>query len=245
MTGLPRLMVAPNGARRTKSDHPAIPMTPPEIVETARDCAAAGADGLHLHLRDAAGRHVLDAGLYRESLAELRAAVPGMALQITTESAGLYAAPHQRKVALESGARLVSAGLREMAQDTPDAIATAFYSACAERDIAVQHVLYDEADFDLLARLLPDAQLRDPGLQLIFALGRYSRGQDSRPDDLRPFLDRMFSIGLAPDWAICAFGRGETACLAEAHRPSRRFSSATIHPRAGHGPPLGAARSVE
>ena len=116
MTGLPRLMIAPNGARRTKADHPALPMTLPEIVETAKDCAALGADGLHLHLRDAQGRHVLDAGLYREALQELGAAVPDMALQITTESAGLYAAPHQRAVALESGACMVSAALREMAQ---------------------------------------------------------------------------------------------------------------------------------
>ncbi|MEC7495261.1 MAG: 3-keto-5-aminohexanoate cleavage protein, partial [Pseudomonadota bacterium] len=32
---LPRLMVAPNGARRTKADHPAIPVTIQETVETA------------------------------------------------------------------------------------------------------------------------------------------------------------------------------------------------------------------
>ena len=39
MTGLPSLMVAPNGARRSKSDHPALPVTLPEIVATARACA--------------------------------------------------------------------------------------------------------------------------------------------------------------------------------------------------------------
>ena len=218
MIGLPRLMVAPNGARRTKSDHPALPMTLPEIVRTAGDCAAEGADGLHLHLRDAAGRHVLDAGLYREALAELHAAVPGMAVQITTESAGLYAAPHQRTVALESGAGMVSAALREMGRDTADAAATAFYKDCHARGIAVQHILYDAADFDLLTRLLPDEMLNDPGLQLLFVLGRYGADRDSTPADLSPFLARMDAMGLAPDWAVCAFGRGETGCLCEARR---------------------------
>ncbi len=218
MTGLPHLMVAPNGARRTKADHPALPMTLPEIVQTAQDCVAAGADGLHLHLRDDEGRHILDAGLYREALAELRVTVPQMALQITTESAGFYAAPHQRAVALESGAGLVSVALREMVLDTDDAVARKFYMECHSRGIFVQHILYDAGDFDLLARLLPDELLFDPGLQLIFVLGRYSKDQDSAPDDLKPFLARKDAMGLMPDWAVCAFGRGETDCLCEARR---------------------------
>ncbi len=218
MTGLPRLMVAPNGARRTKADHPALPMTLPEIIETARACAAEGADGLHLHLRDAEGRHLLDAGRYREALAEIGAAAPDMAVQVTTEAAGRYGAAHQRRVALDSGADLVSVALREMVVETPDATATAFYEDCAARGIAVQHILYDPADFDLLARLLPDALLRARELQLIYVLGRYSRDQESDPADLAPFLERMQAEELAPDWAVCAFGRSETACLVEAHR---------------------------
>ena len=218
MTALPQLMVAPNGARRTKSDHPALPVTLPEIVETAQACADAGADGLHLHLRDAEGRHLLDAGRYREAVKEIRARVPGMALQITTEAAGRYAAPHQRQVALAAGADMVSVAPREMVQDTPDATAAGFYNDCADHGIAVQHILYDTADFDLLARLLRETDLRDPALQLIFVLGRYSVDQDSDPSDLTPFLDRMAELHLTPDWAVCAFGRSETACLVDAHR---------------------------
>jgi len=218
MTALPHLMVAPNGARRMTSDHPAIPLTLPEIIETARDCAAVGADGLHLHLRDAAGRHLLDAGLYREALGELQSALPGLVVQITTEAVGIYDAPHQRHVALHSGATLVSAALREMTHQTEDAMATAFYLSCAEQGIAVQHILYDTSDFDLLTRLLPDSLLRDPGLQLIFVLGRYSRDQESAPSDLVPFTERLSDLNPEADWAVCAFGRGETACLVEAHK---------------------------
>ncbi len=218
MKALPRLMVAPTGARRTKADHPALPVTLPEIVETAQACAAEGADGLHLHLRDADGRHLLDAGRYCEALVELGAAVPDMAIQITTEAAGLYSAAHQRAVALASGAELVSAALREMATDTEDETATGFYETCAAGGIAVQHILYDADDFDLMTRLLPDPLLRDPRLQLLFVLGRYSLDRDSAPADLSPFLKRMAALGLTPDWAVCAFGRGETACLVEAHR---------------------------
>lgn len=217
MRALPRLMVAPNGARRGKADHPALPMTLPEIVETARACATAGADGLHLHLRDADGRHLLDAGAYREALTELRAALPGLAVQVTTEAAGLYAPPHQRAVALDAGADLVSVALREMAAPPHDATAPAFYAACADQGIAVQHILYDAGDFDLLNRLVPADLAVPPALQLIFVLGRYSAGQDSDPRDLNPFLARLAGRAPSADWAVCAFGRGETACLRAAH----------------------------
>ena len=218
MSALPRLMVAPTGARRSKADHPALPVTLPEIIDAARACAAAGADGLHLHLRDADGAHVLDAGLYREALAALHAALPGLAVQITTEAAGLYGPAHQRQVTLDSGAPLVSAAVREIAADTPPDIVAGFYAECATRGIAVQHILYDSEDLALLARLLPADLLRDPALQVIFVLGRYSRDLESDPQDLEPFLTALRTWRLSPDWAVCAFGRKETACLLGAHR---------------------------
>ncbi|WP_297769170.1 3-keto-5-aminohexanoate cleavage protein [uncultured Roseovarius sp.] len=217
MTALPALMVAPNGARRTKADHPALPMTLPEIVATARACAAEGADGLHLHLRDAQGRHVLDAGLYAEALAELRSAVPGMALQVTTEAVGLYASEHQRHVALHSGAGLVSIAPREIVTDTAQNIVMRFYQDCAERGIAVQHILYEAGDLELLRNVLPPTLFTAPDLQLIFVLGRYTAGQQSDPTDLEAFLKALTRENIAPDWALCAFGVAETACLCRAH----------------------------
>ena len=217
MTGLPALMVAPNGARHGPAHHPRLPVTLEQTVATARACFAAGADGLHLHLRDARGAHLLDAGAYREALAELARAVPGMAVQVTTEAAGRYASAHQRRVALEAGCAMVSAAVREILADTGGEVARRFYRDCAEAGIAVQHILYDRADLDLLARVLPAPLLHDPALQLLFVLGRYGTGRNSAPAMLTPFLDGMRAAGLRPDWAACAFGRGETACLRAAH----------------------------
>ena len=122
---LPRLMVAPNGARRTKTDHPAIPVTIPETVETAKLCAAAGAGAMHLHVRDSEQRHVLDAGLYREALAELGMAVPEMHFQITTEAVGRYRPEDMRQLAYDVMPPGISIGVLEMMpgrQPTPDDI---------------------------------------------------------------------------------------------------------------------------
>lgn len=212
---LPGLMVAPNGATKTQDDHPALPITLDEVTETARACVRAGADGLHLHLRDGGGGHLLDSGAYREALTHLAGALPGLPVQITTEAAGRYGPGHQKYVALNAGATLVSAAWREISREPG---AAAFYEAAAERGIAVQHILYDLSDAEGLAATLPERLLRDPALQLIFVLGRYVEGQVSSPDMLRPFTGWMAGEGIAPDWMLCAFGQGETDCLVAGRR---------------------------
>jgi len=214
---LPRIMVAPNGARKTRADHPALPITLDEITDTALACRAEGAGALHLHLRDDAGGHLLDSGAYREALAHLRPRLGDMAIQITTEAAGLYLPGHQRYIALNSGADMVSVSTREMLRDD-SALATRFYTQADAQGIAVQHILYAREDAESLAQVLPARLLHSPNLQLIFVLGRYVEGQVSTPDMLTPFIDWMAHIAIAPDWALCAFGQGETACLEAALR---------------------------
>ena len=49
---LPKLMVAPNGARPMKKDHPKVPITISEIVRTGKACFDVGADAIHFHIRD-------------------------------------------------------------------------------------------------------------------------------------------------------------------------------------------------
>jgi len=213
MTPLPRLMVAPNGAARTKADHPALPVTIPEIVACARDCHAAGADGLHAHVRDSEGRHVLDAGLYAELLAELARQVPAMQVQITTEAVGRYAPADQRRLVEALRPRMVSVALREITAEPDMALTRRFFAFCAEADIAVQHILYDPADVARLGALVADGTVPAPGLQVLHVLGRYSPGQVSSPGDLGAPLAAQDRAGLTPDWAVCAFGPGETACL--------------------------------
>lgn len=215
---LPELMVAPNGARRGKADHPALPLTLEEILAEAKACRTAGADGLHLHLRDAAGAHLLDAGAYREALAAFAETMPGFFVQITTEAASRYAPDHQRRVALESGARAVSVSVAEMVAGEAAQTAAGFYAAAAEAGIALQHILYDPRELDLLATLLPEAQFRAPALQLICVLGRYTGAAGSDPAVISAFTAAFAQAGITPDWALCAFGPQETACLRAARR---------------------------
>ena len=213
---LPRVMVAPNGARRTKADHPALPMTIAETLTCAAACHAAGAGGIHAHLRDAEGRHWLDAGAYRELIAEMARRVPAMPVQITTEAAERYCAGQQRALLEALTPEGVSIALAEMLDDGDRPAVRRRYHALAEAGVAVQHILYDATQLRWLAEEQLSGTLPAGPLQLLFVLGRYTADQRSEPGMLAPFLSALAELRMAADWAICAFGPGETRCLAHA-----------------------------
>jgi 3-keto-5-aminohexanoate cleavage enzyme len=85
------LAVAPNGGRKTKADHPDLPLNADELARTAAECLERGASMIHLHVRDAEGQHCLDPESYRETMARICEAVGDrLVLQITSESLGRY-----------------------------------------------------------------------------------------------------------------------------------------------------------
>ena len=91
------IAVAPNGGRRTKADHPQLPLTPSDLARAAAACRDAGAAMIHIHVRDAQGEHLLDADAYRAATAAIRATVgDGLVIQITSEALGKYSAEEQR-----------------------------------------------------------------------------------------------------------------------------------------------------
>ncbi len=209
---LPALMVAPNGARLGHDDHPHLPVTLPEIVNTARACHLAGADGLHLHLRDPSGAHILDAALYTEALAELARAVPAMKVQITTESVGKYQPAFQRRLAVATNAAMVSVALREITADGEIDAARAMHRRCQERGVGLQYILYAADELLTLGHLLGQTAFCAPDLQVLFVLGGHD-GKDAAPAMLSGFIDQMAQSGITPDWMVCAFGPPETDCL--------------------------------
>jgi len=211
-------MVAPNGATKSRADHPALPVTIAEIVACAIACAQAGADGLHAHVRDAEGRHVLDAGLYAELLAELARQVPQMQVQVTTEAAGRYTPADQRALVEALRPASVSIALREITAEPDMAVTRRFFAFCAEAGIAVQHILYDSADVARFGDLLAEGVIPAEAPQVLHVLGRYVTGQRAAPQDLAAPLQAQARLGVTPDWAVCAFGPQESACLLAALR---------------------------
>jgi uncharacterized protein (DUF849 family) len=220
------LAVAPNGARRGKADHAALPLTPAELAQAAADAVAAGASMIHLHVRDADGRHSLDADLYRAAIAAVEDATGDrLVIQVTSEAAGSYDAPAQIAAMRTLKPRFCSLGLREFLPEGAGRAAEADLARLLN-DLAAaggrwQWILYDAQEVERLARLrdrgiLPVAGGLDGGAApVLYVLGRYAPG-GGRPGDLVGFLAARAETGFEDPWMVCAFGPAELAATGAA-----------------------------
>ncbi|MFG1185125.1 BKACE family enzyme [Xanthobacter aminoxidans] len=202
---------APNGATRTKADHPALPMTAAELARNAAEIVEAGAALIHIHVRDSEGRHLLDADAYREATAAIRREVGDrLVVQATSEAAGRYKAPEQIAVVRALRPEAVSLALREIIPDEAHEAAAADFFAWLRRErILVQIILYSPEEVLRYHTLKGRGVLGEGEDFPLFVLGRYTSGQVSTPADLVPFL----AAGTPPRlWAMCAFGPKENAC---------------------------------
>lgn len=207
------IAVAPNGGRRVKADHPAIPLMPAELARTASECAEAGAAMIHVHVRDKQGRHLLDAEAYRRAIAAIRDAVGNrLVVQITSEALGIYTPEAQMAVVREVKPQAVSLALRELVPDEDsEATFARFLEWLSAENVVPQIILYSPEEALKLACLQRRGVIPLPGIPVLYVLGRYSAAQTAAPADLLQFL--------APDmpkfdhWSACAFGRCETACV--------------------------------
>ncbi len=209
---LPRITVAPNGARRQKTDHPALPLTISEIAQTARACQIAGADAIHMHVRDRDRQHTLDAGLYREAIAETNAHAPSLAIQITTESGGLFGVAQQLDCLRTLRPAAASISVREIMR-TPD-LAALVYATAADFGTNVQHILYDTGDLITLRRLIDAGTVPQDMTDVLLVLGRYAPPRPARASELASFVAAL--NGDFHNWTACAFGPNEHAVMLEA-----------------------------
>lgn len=208
--------VAPNGGRRLKADHPAIPLTAGELARCAAECLNAGAAMIHVHVRKPDGSHLLDADAYRAAIDAIRAEVgQRLVLQITSEALGLYSPAEQRAVVRAVRPEAVSLALRELAPtDAEEGEFADLLSWLKKEESVPQIILYTPEEAVRLDDMRRRGVLPFDDAPVLYVLGRYVAGQTSMPRDLLPFL--------APDmprfgqWSVCAFGRHEAACVTAA-----------------------------
>jgi uncharacterized protein (DUF849 family) len=210
--------VAPNGARRTKADHPNLPMTPEEIARAVAECREAGASLVHLHVRDAEGRHTLDADAYRAAIDAIRREVGDrIVIQMTTEAVGRYTPAEQMAAVRAVRAEQVSLAIRELFPDRQSELPGGiFLESLTKVAIVPQYILYAPDEVRRFADLRERGVIPDLVPFVLFVLGRYADARPSRPEDLDGFLA---ALPEGVEWAVCAFGPQEHACaLAAAGR---------------------------
>jgi len=207
------ICVAPNGARLGKADHPTLPVTPLELADCAEECVKAGAAMIHLHVRDAEERHILDSGLYREATAAIHERLgEDIVIQVTTEAVGQYQAAQQRNLVQSLKPEAVSLGLRELLPEGEDEQRFAdFWAWMDSENIWPQVILYDENDVERLITLRRNGIFATGHLSVLYVLGRYGKGYGAPQDLLGAYQTLATQNDL--DWSVCAFGPRENACV--------------------------------
>lgn len=203
--------VAPNGARRTKTDHRALPISDKELAETAEACLAAGAAMIHVHVRDSNGNHSLDPQLYRSATDAIRRVVgQDLIVQITSESVGVFHRDEQMAMIRTLRPEAVSLAIGEIIPDpSSESSAAEFFAWLKNEHIMPQYILYSAEEVRYFHQLRERGVV--PGEQpfVLFVLGRYSPTCESEPLDLLPFLS---AHDAKCPWAVCAFGSLEATC---------------------------------
>lgn len=203
--------VAPTGARKTRADHPELPITPAELAQCAAACQEAGAAMIHLHVRDENGEHSLDHDRYKAATDAIRARLGDrIVIQVTTESVGRYTTAEQMALLKTLVPEAASLAVREFIPEGADeGAARDFFAWLREAPIQPQFILYDAADLRRLRDLGRRGILWPGPKSVLFVLGRYAKDQQSDPRDLVPFLAEEADGHL---WSLCAFGYKEAAC---------------------------------
>ncbi|MBU2669024.1 3-keto-5-aminohexanoate cleavage protein [Actinoplanes bogorensis] len=77
------VQVTPNGPWG-RDVHPRMPVSTDEVVAELTECFAAGATGVHLHVRDGSGGETLDPAVVNETCRRVREIGPGVEIGLTT-----------------------------------------------------------------------------------------------------------------------------------------------------------------
>ncbi|MCP3889754.1 MAG: 3-keto-5-aminohexanoate cleavage protein [Desulfobulbaceae bacterium] len=209
------IAVAPNGARKTKQDHPELPLSSSELIKTAISCIEAGAGMMHFHVRDIQGKHSLDHTIYGPVLKELQREVGDkILLQVSSESAGRYQAEEQIEQMKRLAPHCISCGLREIIKDRDSVdVGHSFFSELHGAGALIQYILYNPEDVRWYETLCDEGILPGEKHLLLFVMGRYHQQTAEENYDLHPYVS---ALKRNSPWMACGFGRSEHGIMAQA-----------------------------
>ncbi|VAW01842.1 hypothetical protein MNBD_ALPHA01-1302 [hydrothermal vent metagenome] len=208
------IMSAPNGARRQKSDHINIPISPDELARCAEEISDAGASIIHLHVRDDQGGHSLNTDRYRAAIAAIRDAVgDDMIIQATSEAVGSYSRLEQMAMVRELRPEAVSLALRELCPGEDDVNEMAdFAKWMAQENIFPQYILYDETDYQRFDNYRKRGVFDNDRPFTLFVLGSYRNDTPEKDVDRLKLRTRQAAF----PWAVCGFGINESDAVIHA-----------------------------
>jgi len=196
-----------NGARRP-SEHPALPVTPAALAEDVAAVVRAGADAVHLHVKDDSGLDTLAPAPTAQALEAVRAHTPGVAIGLTT---GAWASSDAgaRAAAIASWTVLPDFASVNWHETGAEDVA----SVLLERGVGVEAGLWDEAAVDAWLA----SPLRDRCARVLLELPDGLDEQQARNQANR-MIDQLGDGGGSASTLLHGEGTSAWPLLAHAHR---------------------------
>ena len=199
------IAVAPNGARKLKTDHPHIPLNAEELSETSKNCLTAGASMIHLHVRDEHDRHSLSVDAYKKAITEIKKNEPNIFIQVTSEAVGIYSAEQQFEMIHELQPSAVSIGLREI-RDLDESVITDHFHKMREANTFPQLILYNDHDLKMYSDWLKRKVIPGNAYPILLVIGKETPEGSFDNSVLTAEITENLT---ASSWMICAFGPNE------------------------------------
>jgi uncharacterized protein (DUF849 family) len=201
------ITVAPTGAESDKAEVPALPVTLDELVRTARECEAAGAAVIHIHIRDDEARPTLDLGRLRETVLAVREATD-LIVQLSTGGAVTDSYDDRLRV-LEAGpdACSLTCGTVNFGADVfmnPWPFMVELYERTQELQIVPEFELFDLGHVAALHRLLAKHGLPYGGhvhCDLVMGV------PGGMPGDARTLVAAVAALPEGATWSATGVGR--------------------------------------
>jgi uncharacterized protein (DUF849 family) len=153
------ITVAPTGAEAEKAAAPALPVTLNELTATAKECQAAGAAVIHVHIRDEAARPTLDPARLADTVAALH---EGTDLIVQLSTGGAVTDSFDSRLAvLDAGPDgcSLTCGTVNFGDDVfanPYPFIRELYQLTQERQVVPEFELFDLGQVATLHRLLAE-----------------------------------------------------------------------------------------
>jgi len=201
------ITVAPTGAEADKAAVPALPVTHNELVSTAKECEAAGAAVIHVHIRDENARPTLDGARLADTVAALRSATD-LIVQLSTGGAVTDSFSARLAVldAAPDGCSL-TCGTVNFGNDVfsnPWGFIKDLYQLTQERQVVPEFELFDLGHVATLHRLLSDYGPPAGGhvhCDLVMGV------PGGMPGDLRTLAAAVAALPSGATWSATGVGR--------------------------------------
>ena len=206
------ITAALTGPIATKADNPALPTSPEEIADAAREAWEAGAAVVHVHVRDNEGQPTADLEVARRTVGLIEERC-GALVQLST-GVGLTVPYEERERLVEVRPRMATLNPCSMTfaagefRNPPDGVRR-LALRMGELGVKPELEIYDSGHLDVALSLRQEGLLEDP-LQFSIVLG-VRGGMAAEPANLIHLVQRLPA---GAHWQVIGIGRSNLALTA-------------------------------